>query len=226
MTSTRRRFAVLACIVGVAALFPGAASAGQPTIVRHPVYGGALSIFGGCPDTEEPPAGTVCVEDSVLVYRGYTVIGGGSIAPPKAPWIVCADTVRLEFTGADEPVVTVLRFGCGELDGEASVETVHLGVASAAFRLPMSDGSTFEFAGTWGATGDRFVFGNDGPDTGTPRHFVDRCTTFNGLGHQKYRPASMTGTLNGEPVHSYTSFPAAIFNNRFLYIDVPHGGCG
>jgi hypothetical protein len=38
----------------------------------------------------------------------------------------------------------------------------------------------------------------------------------------------MTGTLNGEPIHSYTSsgpFAATIFNNRFLYIDVPHGGC-
>jgi hypothetical protein len=211
----------------VVALPAGTASAGNPTIERHPVYGGAEAFFGGCPDTEEtPPAGTVCVESYVLVWRGYAVLGGGSIARAKAPWNVFAQTVRVEFTGAEEPDVTELRFGFGELDGDAAVDTVHLTVASAEFRLPMSDGITFDFAGSWSATGDRLVFGNDGPSTGAPRHVVDKCRTFNALGHQKFRLASMTGTLNGEAVHSYTARPAAfIFNNRFIYIDVPHGSC-
>jgi hypothetical protein len=41
------------------------------------------------------------------------------------------------------------------------------------------------------------------------------------------RLTSRYTTLNGQPVHSYTSFffAATIFNNRFLYIDVPHRGC-
>jgi hypothetical protein len=201
------------------ALPAGAASAGNPTIERHPVYGGAEAFFGGCPDTEEtPPAGTVCVESHVLVWRGYDVLEGGSIARAKAPWNVFAETVRVEFTSAEEPDVTVLRFGFGELDGDAAVDTVHLTVASADFRLPMSDGSTFDFAGSWSAVG--------GPATGAPRHVVDKCTTFNALGHQKFRFASMTGTLNGDAVHSYTATPAAtIFNNHFTYIDVPHGAC-
>jgi hypothetical protein len=220
-------FAAALCAL-VAALFPGPASAGQPTIDRHPVYGGMDAFFGDCPDTEEtPPVGTVCVDNYMIVWRGYDVIGGGSIAPAKAPWYAFAVTVRLEVTGPEEITETLLRQGAAELDGEASVDTVHLGDGSAAFRLPMSDGSTFEFAGTWRAIGDRVVWGNDGPATGAPRHFVDRCTTFNGLGHQKFRPASMTGTLNGQSVHSYTvGVYAGIFNNRFLYIDVPHGGCG
>lgn len=211
----------------VAALSPAVASAGRPTIERHPAAG-AEADFGTCPDTEElPPAGTVCIDNYVLVWRGYTVVGGGGLPRSKASWHVFAETIRLEFTGAPEPIETVLRSGFGELDGEASVDTVHLSLASASFSLPMSDGSTFDFAGTWTATGDRLVFGNDGPATGAPRHFVDRCATFNANGHQKFRPASMTGTLNGEPVHSYThSFDAGtIFNNRFLYIDVPHGRC-
>jgi hypothetical protein len=212
----------------VAALFPAVATAGPPTIERHPAAGGE-AYFGTCPDTEElPPAGTVCIDNYVLVWRGYAVVGGGGVPRSTGPWHVLAETVRLEFTGAPEPIVTVLRFGFGELDGEASVDTVHLSLASAAFTLSMSDGSTFDFAGTWTALGERLVFGNDGPATGAPRHFVDRCRTFNANGHQKFRPASMTGTLNGEPIHSYTSsgpFAATIFNNRFLYIDVPHGGC-
>jgi hypothetical protein len=42
-----------------------------------------------------------------------------------------------------------------------------------------------------------------------------------------WRLVAATGTLNGQPVSSYTSFPfaATIFNNRFLYIDVAHGSC-
>ena len=129
-----------------------------------PVYGGAEAFFGGCPDTvETPPAGTVCVERYVLVWRGYAVFGGGSIARSKAPWNVFAQTGRVEFTGAEEPDVTELRFGFGELDGEAAVDTVHLTVASASFRLPMSDGSIYDFAGSWRAIGDRLVFGNNGP---------------------------------------------------------------
>ena len=109
-----------------------------------------------------PAPGTVCVESYVLVRRGYAILGGGSIARSKAPWNAFAQTVRVEFTGAEDPDVTELRFGFGELDGDAAVDTVHLTVASAAFRLPMSDVAT---------------------------------------------PA------------------ASIFNNHFVYIDVPHGAC-
>ena len=212
-----------------AAVVPSGASAGQATVVRHPVYGGMEASFGTCPDVPElPPPGTVCVDHYVLVWRGVTVVGGGSVAPPGAPWNVYAETVRLEFTGADEPVVTVLRSGSVEGPaGAFAVERVHLTTGSATVAVPMSDGSTFDFSGTWRAVGRRQVFGNDGPATGAPRHLVDRCRTFNALGHQKFRPAAMTGTLDGLPVHSYTSFDlaATIFNNAFRYIDVVHGSC-
>jgi hypothetical protein len=59
-----------------------------------------------------------------------------------------------------------------------------------------------------------------------PRHYVDHCVTAVALGNQKFVYAAMSGTLNGEPVHSCTSNnAAAIFNNNFTYITVPHGGC-
>jgi hypothetical protein len=211
----------------VASLVPAVSSGAEPTVVRHPVYGGTEALFGSCPEVEVPPAGTVCVDNYVIVFRGYVdVVGGGSVAPPKALWYVYAESVRLEFTGAEEPIATVLRFGIGELQGEASVDQVHLQVASASVQVPMSDGSTFEFAGTWQATSDRMVFGNDGPATGFPRHYNDRCLTFNAHGHQKFVFAQMTGTLDGQPVQSYSfDFAATIFNNRFQYIEVPHGGC-
>lgn len=73
------------CAVRVAVKVPaGTASAGNPTIERHPVHGGAEAFFGACPDTVATPApGTVCVESYVLVRRGYAILGGGSIARSK-----------------------------------------------------------------------------------------------------------------------------------------------
>lgn len=124
--------------------------------------------------------------------------------------------------------MTLLRWGYTLLpDDAASADVVHLTTASVRAQVPMSDGSSFDFAGTWAAWSDRLVFGSTGPATGRARHYVDRCLTSVSLGHQKVRFAHMTGTLNGEPVRSYTSFEdsATIFNNDFQYVDAPHGGC-
>ena len=52
------------------------------------------------------------------------------------------------------------------------------------------------------------------------------CVTAVALGNQKFVYVAMSGTLNCEPAHSYTSnSAAAIFDNNFTYITVPHGGC-
>ena len=93
----------------------------------------------------------------------------------------------------------------------------------------MSDGSTFDFQGVWTAISDRYIFANDGPTNafeGLPRHYVDNCTTINDNAHQKFVDAAMSGTLNGQPVHTYSAFPAGdIFYNHFVYVDVTHGSC-
>jgi hypothetical protein len=140
------------------------------------------------------------------------------VAPSKAPWIFCADAVRVDGTGADEPFVTPLRSGCGEGLGDAHVDEQHLEVASVSAQIPMSDGSIFDFAGTWQATSARFVYGNDSPATGAPHHFVDGCPTGVAIGREKLRYASMTGTLDGAPVHSYSGGSAGIFSGNYRYI--------
>ena len=74
--------------------------------------------------------------------------------------------------------------------------------------------------------GARQHYGNDGPLIGF-QHYVDRCLTFVSQAHQTFTPADMTGTLNGEPVHSYQDggVAAGIFNNNYTFITVPHHGC-
>ena len=94
----------------------------------------------------------------------------------------------------------------------------------------MSDGSTFTFQGDWSAISDRVLFGNDGPvfpGIGLARHYVDRCTTINAQDHQKDVYAYMTGTLNGEPVHTYPGNLGFdyIAYTLFHIIDVTHGDC-
>ena len=71
------------------------------------------------------------------------------------------------------------------------------------------------------------MYGNEGPalqDFGLVRKYVDRCTTQVNQGHQKTRISSMTGTLDGTPVHTYTAFLAGYISfNHFISIDTTHG---
>ena len=220
---------VLGCLAAVVLVVASVSSAGDPFVLRHPVYGGVEATFGGCPDDgAELPAGTVCTDNYIIVWRGYAV-EKGSVAPSKAPVMAYAETVRLEFTGAGEPNVTFLRQGFTDANVDLSIDVQQLSTASVSVAIPMDDGSTFAFTGRWTPWSERFVFGNNGTAAVLPRHFVDRCHTVVSLAHQKYRKSLMAGTLDGAPVHSYESFwSGSIFNNSFRLIDVPHGGgaCG
>ena len=55
-------------------------------------------------------------------------------------------------------------------------------------------------------------------DAGALRDFVDKCTTSNANAHEKNRLATMRGTVNGNPVHTYDTIPDAgvIFYNHFV----------
>ena len=220
---------LLVTLLAFAVLAP-AAHAGEAFVVRHPVYGGAEALFGTCPDDSTlPPAGYVCEDTYVIVARTTAVIGGGSIAKPATPWTIFTETARLVFDGTEEPQVTVLRTGGLAGPGvTATVDTTHLQTASAEATVPMSDGTTFDFAATWQTRGDgRFVFGNDGPAADL-QSIRTRCLTLNALAHQKFTFATMSGTLNGQPIRSYSAFDfdATIFNNSFKLVEVQHGdGC-
>jgi len=228
--------ACVAVVIGVGIGAAGAAAdnPGNATILRvkQPSAGGE-AFFGNCPDVEFPPVGTTCRESYVLVFRETRVLGGGSNAPSQAVWSMYAQTYTLFFPTPDGPP-DFLAFADGFTEGGvvASSDDQHVSFLTAAARIPLSDGSTFDFRGTWRGVGDRWVYGNNGPlndAEGVPRHFVSRCETVNANAHQTGRNATMAGTLNGAPVHSYTfTFTADIFYNHFVYIRVEHGGasCG
>src|SRR6476659_6700458 len=114
------RIGVMACLTLTLAVGVATATSAQPSVVGDPIYGADAS-FGNCPQSGVPPAGTVCVETEVLFWKGVRVEGGGSVAPPQAPWQVYAETHRLEFDGSGgDPDVTILRWGFELLDGGVS----------------------------------------------------------------------------------------------------------
>ena len=236
MLGKGRRGAFVGLIVLACLLLPTGSPAADPIVVRHPVYGGAQTLFGTCPyDTIFPPPAGTCADTFVFFFRGYSILGGGSVSPAHAPWLAVAETVELEWDGVSpDPVqVTLVRFGFGVIggddesgfgavEGEAFVDRARLQEATLNVTIPMSDGSTFDFEGTWSPISDRFQFGNDGPDGGRV-HIADRCITINEQAHQKFVMAEMSGTLNGAAVHSYKSFfSTGIFNNNFRHIEVAH----
>jgi hypothetical protein len=105
----------------------------------------------------------------------------------------------------------------------------HLDFASVQAAIPMSDGSTFEVDLRWSADQPRDLFGNDGPVSegeGFPAtHFRTQCLTANYLDHQKFRHATVAGTLGGVPTTEYASQNAAIINGWFHWTEVVHGNC-
>jgi hypothetical protein len=222
------RIVVLAMLSALLPTLAGATPAfgANADVYRHPVYEGAEAYYGTCP-AAGGPAGTSCLDNYLIVYRGWAVDGGGSLARPKATWAVLVLRLRVDFDGTDEPPVTVLAEGDGPPVGRADVDSVHLQTADATFSLPMSDGSTYRFSGTWTARAPRQVYGNDGPAGGLTTHFNDRCLVQNAHAHQKFGFSTMTGTADGVPVRSYGDFDfaATVFHNDFTYITVPHQGC-
>jgi hypothetical protein len=231
MWSVRAMWAVWSCIVLLVGL-PAAADPGNADIlrVRQP-SAGALAWFGDCTNVVDPPSGTVCNESFVLFFRETRVDGGGSNAPSQAPWAIYVQNYTLTFgTPGTDPITTDFFDGFLLNPPVAISDRQHLSSAAVAAQVPLSNGSTFDFQGAWTATSDTFVYGNNGPQNdseGLPRHYNDKCTTFNANAHQTLRYATMRGTLNGYPVRSYASLEdaAEIFDGHFVYIDVSHGGC-
>jgi hypothetical protein len=216
------------------ALFASASSAsadpGQATVSRFITDGIAQSAFGGC-DFLIPSGPLACHETAVQVFKEGVSGSPGSTAAPKTPWVITIDDYMVSFvTGGPDaiPVFSDERSGI-LLNPTVTFDQQHLSFLSVDADVPMSDGSTFDFQGTWSATSARMQFGNDGPsldDFGLPRHYVDNCSTVNDQAHQKIRVADMIGTLNGAPVQSYPDIDIDfIAHNHFVFIDVAHGNC-
>ncbi len=222
------RTLLVTAVVVLAAATSAVSRAGDPYRTTEPVYGGMQASFGDCPDVEVPPVGTVCTDSLIIFFRGDFLVGNGSPLSQKvAPWRYFIERATVLFTGTPEPELLVLRTGIGDLpEAAATADELKLSSASVSADLTFDDATTAHFAGTWTATTDRFTYGNDGPNGGDSTH--TRCLTVNIHGHQKFRYGRMTGTLGGEPVESYPradDSSAAIFHNRFRYMELHHGGC-
>lgn len=226
------RIRSLALVVAfLLALLPTSAASAAPTSVqRFMTAGYATADFGDCPDTVAlPPPGTVCNDQQITIAREARAIDGGGLSAVDTPWSAFLYEATLTFQAMGDPVATDERFGFVPSVDDASVtyDREHLAFASVRTDIPMSDGSTVAVDVSWQAITDRSVFGNDGPalsDFGLVRHTLDSCSTQVNQGHQKFRIAAMTGTLDGRSVHSYQSgSSAAISFNHFVFIDATHG---
>lgn len=217
--------ATLACAALVLSLTaPTPSAAGATGVIRVGVYGGGETLFGGCPDVDPVPVGTDCVETYLIFYREVAAASGGSVGPTGVPWLVYAETYRLTRPDDGEAQVSEFRSGVSA-DVVVNIDAQHLSSATVTATIPLSDGTSDHFHGSWVATSPGMLFGNDGPANEFPRHTVTDCVTQVSNAHQKFRFATMTGTLNGAPVHSYTftPFAADIFNNRFILVTSQHG---
>jgi hypothetical protein len=221
----------LAASLLLALVCSSTAGSSSTTVFRTKVDGYAFALFGDCPDVEFLPPGTVCREGFIAVFReGAAGPDGGTVAPPKTPWSAFFLQHTLTFPAdGGEPTESDVRFGfVPDIDDSlVTYDRQHLSVASVVTAIRLSDGTTATFNFHWNAISDRSVYGNNGPsvgDFGLVRHYVDQCSTQVNQAHQKFRVAEMTGTFNGTPVHTYSSFPAGYISfNHFVFIDVTHG---
>ncbi len=217
----------------VVSMAGGTATARQATIlrVRQPSAGGDGFIRDDCPDEFAPPSGTVCHETYLMAYRETHVLDGGSNAPSQAPWAFFAMSYTVTFVDAEgDAVMSDVVTGFTDQGVVGSSDDQRVSSLTVTATVEMTDGSTFAFHGTWSGYGERWVYGSDGPfhgAEGLPRHYVDRCTTFNSNDHQTGRNATLVGMVNGQPFDSYeVLLPVAnIFYNHFVYVTVEHGNC-
>jgi len=198
------------------------------SVVRVVVDGFAYALFGDC-DVPVPADGSVCHETEVIVFREVRAVNGDSVAPPHTPWTLFVTHITTTWDDGD---YTIVDFAFGSsTDVVVDFDHAQLGSLEAEGRVTLDDGTTADVAVAWVAWSPVEVFGNDGPTNavdGLRRHYVDRCVTLNANAHQKFRFATMSGTVNGSQVRAYASFDGAAFiaRNRFVYVAADHGaGC-
>ena len=114
-----------------------------------------------------------------------------------------------------------------------SFDETHLLSASVRAAVPMDDGTHRLIDLVWdGRSSPRHTDGNNGPfnqSSGTPRHYADRCVTFNAHAHQTYRANTpITGTVDGIGADEFphvAPFDPFISRGWFSVVFVTHGGC-
>src|SRR3954451_15400803 len=89
---------------------------------------GAGAYFGDCENPVDPPAGTVCHESFVLIFRETHLLDGGSNAPSQSSWQLYATSYTLTFgTPGTEPAFSDQIEGIFIVDPQAvSSDQQHL----------------------------------------------------------------------------------------------------
>jgi hypothetical protein len=215
-------------VICVSTFVFGTASAtgGSRAQTAHFQIDGAAVLQGStCPFGDWTPTEDTECEDWLAVFYKESAPRQHNRAPwqlqlVRARVIVRPDSVEmLEFA---EGVTDVL---------EGSFDERHLLSASVRATIPMSDGSTRAVDLAWdGSSAPLQVAGNNGPfniSNGFPRHYVDRCFTFNRNTHQTYRAnVDITGTIDGTDPSTLpfiAPFDPFISRGSFVLVLADHG---
>lgn len=122
--------------VGLRVVAPAAVA--DSSVARFKTDGYALADFGNCPDVPEPPAGTVCTDAFIEVFREAVAVGGGSVAGPKTPWSAFLSEATLTFGPDGDFVASDERTGFLPVIDPADVtyDQQHLAFASLKAEIP------------------------------------------------------------------------------------------
>lgn len=228
----RKRFAaatVAAALLAFGAQPHLAYAASGPTDTDITKVAGAARVLGStCPFIDEVPSVTTdCTNWFVILFKE-----GIPAKVRTSSWVVYLDVVR--FLTYPDGSVEVIHEATGATEDLESVgfDIHHLTSASVRAKIPMSDGTQRRVDLTWdGSHAPLVVAGNYGPDSidqGIPRHYVDRCVTFNSHSHQTYRAdVRITGTIDSVDVASipyFNNLDPYISRAVFTKVVANHGG--
>ena len=233
MRATGWRLAAAVAVLAVGAVVAGTgtpvAAEGQAAFGREIIDAAAVFQTSTCPFGDwTPMVDTECEDWFVLLYRATPDARQHNRSPLRVEYRHGRVVVHPDLT------VDVLEEQHGDTaDLVGSFDEIHLLGASVRATVPMDDGSRRVIDLVWdGRSSPRRTAGNDGPfnqSSGTPRHYVDRCITFNAHAHQTYRAnTAITGVVDGIDVDEFpyvAPFDPFISRGRFTVVIVTHGGC-
>jgi hypothetical protein len=163
-----RALILIVALIGYASFIAAPASA-DTSVLRFKTLGFMSANFGDCLDTgHEPPAGTVCHDAVVQVFREAVSIGGGDLSGRNVPWAAVYFDLTATFLGDGRVVETDQRFGYQPFIADSAVtyDQQHLAVASVVTDIALDDGSTVHLDLDWQAISDREVYGSKGRPSG------------------------------------------------------------
>lgn len=233
MRATGWRRSALVAVVAAGAIVAGTATStaaqGQVTIDRETVDAAAVFQTSSCPFGDwAPTVDTECEDWLVLLYRASPDSRQHNRTPLRVEYRHGRVVVHPDLS------VDVLEEQHGDTaDLVGSFDETHLLSASVRATVPMDDGTHRLIDLVWdGRSSARRTAGNNGPfnqSSGTPRHYADRCITFNAHAHQTYRAnTGITGSVDGVGVDEFpyvAPFDPFISRGRFTVVIVTHGGC-